>query len=96
MKLTKIRVAFLSSFCVFAMQASAQTADGALSNLKQMKVATTDLDIPLVPQTGKNADAFSAPGGAAVATGSTAVGWRAANAGDCPRPDGHAGAADHG
>jgi glucose/arabinose dehydrogenase len=60
MKLTKIRVAFLSSLCIFAMQASAQNADGALSNLKQMKVATTDLNIPLVPQTGKNADALRA------------------------------------
>ena len=29
-----------------------------LEKLKQMKVATTDLNIPLVPQTGKNADAI--------------------------------------
>jgi glucose/arabinose dehydrogenase len=60
MKLTKIRLAFLSSLCVFGLQANAQTADAALSNLKQMKVATTDLDIPLVAQTGKNADALRA------------------------------------
>ncbi len=31
-----------------------------LEKLKQMKVATTDLNIPLVPQTGKNADAIRA------------------------------------
>src|SRR5210317_416163 len=29
-----------------------------LEKLKQMKVATTDLNIPLVPQTGSNADAI--------------------------------------
>jgi glucose/arabinose dehydrogenase len=31
-----------------------------LEKLKQMKVASTDLNIPLVPQTGKNADAIRA------------------------------------
>lgn len=31
-----------------------------LEKLKQMKVATTDLNIPVVPQTGKNADAIRA------------------------------------
>ena len=31
-----------------------------IEKLKQMKVATTDLNIPLVPQTGKNADAIRA------------------------------------
>jgi glucose/arabinose dehydrogenase len=30
-----------------------------LEKLKQMKVATTDLNIPVVPQTGKNADAIA-------------------------------------
>ena len=29
-----------------------------IEKLKQMKVATTDLNIPVVPQTGKNADAI--------------------------------------
>ncbi len=37
-----------------AVPASAQN----IEKLKQMKVATTDLNIPLVPQTGKNADAI--------------------------------------
>jgi len=31
-----------------------------IEKLKQMKVATTDLNIPVVPQTGKNADAIAA------------------------------------
>ena len=38
----------------FALPASAQN----IEKLKQMKVATTDLNIPVVPQTGKNADAI--------------------------------------
>jgi glucose/arabinose dehydrogenase len=37
-----------------AVPASAQN----MEKLKQMKVATTDLNIPVVPQTGKNADAI--------------------------------------
>lgn len=36
----------------------AQTAN--IEKLKQMKVATTDLNIPVVPQTGRNADAIRA------------------------------------
>ncbi len=39
----------------FALPAHAQTN---IDKLKQMKVATTDLNVPLVPQTGKNADAI--------------------------------------
>ncbi len=35
-------------------------AQGNLEKLKQMKVATTDLNIPVVPQTGRNADAIRA------------------------------------
>jgi hypothetical protein len=31
-----------------------------IEKLKQMKVATTDLNIPVVPQTGRNADAIRA------------------------------------
>ena len=38
----------------------AQAAPDNLSTLKQMKVATTDLNIPVVPQEGKNADAIRA------------------------------------
>ena len=40
--------------CAMAAPASAQN----IEKLKQMKVATTDLNIPMVPQTGKNADAI--------------------------------------
>jgi glucose/arabinose dehydrogenase len=39
---------------VFTASLSAQAQN--IEKLKQMKVATTDLNIPLVPQTGKNAD----------------------------------------
>ncbi len=35
-------------------------AQANVEKLKQMKVATTDLNIPVVPQTGKNADAIAA------------------------------------
>jgi glucose/arabinose dehydrogenase len=43
-----------------AMVACAAPAANAqnIEKLKQMKVATTDLNIPVVPQTGKNADAI--------------------------------------
>ena len=39
-----------------ALEASAQ--DKNLETLKQFRVATTDLNIPVVPQTGRNADAI--------------------------------------
>ena len=35
-------------------------AQANLEKLKQMRVATTDLNIPVVPQTGANADAIKA------------------------------------
>jgi len=41
----------------FALPAQAQPS---LEKLKQFKVATTDLNIPVVPQTGRNADAIRA------------------------------------
>jgi glucose/arabinose dehydrogenase len=41
----------------FALPVAAQQN---IEKLKQMKVATTDLNIPVVPQTGKNADAIRA------------------------------------
>jgi glucose/arabinose dehydrogenase len=43
--------------CGIVGAAYAQAPDN-LATLKQMKVATTDLNIPTVPQTGKNADAI--------------------------------------
>ena len=49
----KIAGVFVLGFV--AATAQAQTN---IEKLKQMKVATTDLNIPVVPQTGKNADAI--------------------------------------
>jgi glucose/arabinose dehydrogenase len=46
----------LSGFAL--AQPAAPTAPANLDKLKQMKVATTDLNIPVVPQTGANADAI--------------------------------------
>jgi glucose/arabinose dehydrogenase len=43
-----------------ATSANAQSDKDNLSTLKQMKVATTDLNIPVVPQEGRNADAIRA------------------------------------
>ncbi len=43
--------------CALALPAAAQQN---IEKLKQMKVASTDLNIPVVPQTGKNADAIKA------------------------------------
>ena len=43
--------------CTMALPATAQQN---IEKLKQMKVATTDLNIPVVPQTGRNADAIKA------------------------------------
>ncbi len=51
------RLAFAA---MLACAATAAQAQANLDKLKQMKVATTDLNIPLVPQTGKNADAIRA------------------------------------
>ncbi|MEP7101009.1 MAG: PQQ-dependent sugar dehydrogenase [Burkholderiales bacterium] len=45
---------------MLACAATAAQAQANIDKLKQMKVATTDLNIPLVPQTGKNADAIRA------------------------------------
>ena len=51
-------LAFASALsCALALPAAAQAN---LEKLKQMKVATTDLTIPMVPQTGRNADAIKA------------------------------------
>jgi glucose/arabinose dehydrogenase len=49
-------VAAATLACAAVLPAAAQN----LETLKKMKVATTDLNIPLVPQTGKNADAIKA------------------------------------
>jgi glucose/arabinose dehydrogenase len=51
-------VAALASALLLASGSPAQAQGQNLEKLKQMKVATTDLNIPLIPQTGKNADAI--------------------------------------
>ena len=62
MKLNKMLTALIvagigSSVSTLAL---AQSGKDNLSTLQQMKVATTDLNIPVVPQEGKNADAIRA------------------------------------
>ncbi len=49
----------LSAAAAATLVAGAAQAQN-IEKLKQMKVATTDLNIPVVPQTGKNADAIRA------------------------------------
>ena len=49
----------LAAACAFALALPA-AAQQNIEKLKQMKVATTDLNIPVVPQTGRNADAIRA------------------------------------
>jgi glucose/arabinose dehydrogenase len=50
----------LLAAALMATLAPAALAQSNIEKLKQMKVATTDLNIPMVPQTGKNADAIRA------------------------------------
>ena len=50
-------VAVAALACATALPAAAQQN---IEKLKQMKVATADLNIPVVPQTGRNADAIRA------------------------------------
>ena len=61
--MNQIRTAALRGLAFAAMLACAATAAQAQANidkLKQMKVASTDLNIPTVPQTGANAEAIKA------------------------------------
>jgi glucose/arabinose dehydrogenase len=52
-----LKASAVASFACLAMLSSAY-AQPQLDKLKQMKVATTDLNIPVVPQTGANANAI--------------------------------------
>jgi glucose/arabinose dehydrogenase len=58
MKLTKIAAGLITAGIASAVFAQAKPDN--LSTLQQMKVATTDLNIPVVPQEGKNAEAIKA------------------------------------
>lgn len=52
--------ALLAAGLAAAQQAPAAAPPTAIEKMKQFKVATTDLNIPTVPQEGKNADAIKA------------------------------------
>ena len=58
LKITKKKLAVAALGLAVAGLAMAQVAPANLDKLKQMKVATTDLNIPLIPQSGPNADAI--------------------------------------
>ena len=58
MKLTKIAAGLIAAGV--ATTVFAQAKPDNLNTLQQMKVATTDLNIPVVPQEGKNAEAIKA------------------------------------
>lgn len=58
MKLLKILLALAAAG--LAVSTSAQAPKDNISNLKQMKVSGTDLNIPTVPQDGRKADALRA------------------------------------
>jgi glucose/arabinose dehydrogenase len=58
MRLTRIAASLVAAGALVAGVAHAQGKPDSLSTLKQFKVATTDLNIPTVPQTGRNADAI--------------------------------------
>ena len=51
----KLRALTLALAAAFAASALAQSS---LEKMKQMRVASTDLNLPVVPQTGKKADAI--------------------------------------
>ena len=53
-------LAAVSALAALTLAAAMPAAAQNLETLKKMKVATTDLNIPLVPQTGRNADAIKA------------------------------------
>src|SRR6187455_1297785 len=59
MRTHAVPVALLAAVSLLAANAAfAQARPDNLATLKQFKVATTDLNIPTVPQTGRNADAI--------------------------------------
>jgi len=58
MKIAKLLIALAAGG--LALGAAAQAPKDNIANLKQMKVSGTDLNIPSIPQEGKNADAIRA------------------------------------
>jgi glucose/arabinose dehydrogenase len=57
-KIPTQRLKLVAAAALAACVALPAAAQSNIEKLKQMKVATTDLNIPVVPQTGKNADAI--------------------------------------
>ena len=53
-------IAAVSALAALTFAAALPAAAQNIETLKKMKVATTDLNIPVVPQTGRNADAIKA------------------------------------
>ena len=53
-------LAAVSALAALTLAAALPAAAQNIETLKKMKVATTDLNIPVVPQTGRNADALKA------------------------------------
>ena len=53
-------LAAVTALATLALAAALPAAAQNIETLKKMKVATTDLNIPVVPQTGRNADAIKA------------------------------------
>ena len=60
MKTSRFKPASITAALVGLAMALPAAAQSNIEKLKQMKVATTDLNIPVVPQTGRNADAIRA------------------------------------
>jgi glucose/arabinose dehydrogenase len=58
MQFNRIAVSLIAAGALVAGTVHAQGKPDNLGALKQFKVATTDLNIPMVPQTGRNADAI--------------------------------------
>jgi glucose/arabinose dehydrogenase len=58
MRLSKLKPTLVASILSLAFGVNAVAAEASLENMKQMKVATSDLNIPLVDQGGKNAEAI--------------------------------------
>jgi len=57
---TRLKQTFIATLSLLALGSSAIAAEQSMEAMKQMRVATTDLNIPLVEQSGKNADAIRA------------------------------------
>jgi glucose/arabinose dehydrogenase len=57
LKMHRTRITLMAAVC-WALTAAPAAAQPNLEKLKQMKVATTDLNIPVVPQSGSNAAAI--------------------------------------